>query len=249
MIRLIGEVAAVNGGHAEKKRHLMEGLCGLIDADAWIWSLSCQSNPAKPQVYVSTLKGGFTDDGFVKLLRAVDHPQMVEIAAKFFQEIAEKKTHLTRLRDQISDMALYEHTEAFALWREADIGSLILSQRPLDDGSASSIIGLYRRLNRPKFTAREARIAHIILTEVPWLHEQGWPEDRGVSVPTLSSRQRLALNLLTLGHSHKQIAGHMGISLHTLHGYVKNIYRHFGVRSQAELMNRFFQGNGHDGTA
>ena len=247
MVRLIGEVAAVKGGHAEKKRHLMEGLCRLLDADAWIWSLSCQSDPTKPQVYVSALKGGFTDDGFVKLLRAVDHPQMIEIASRFFKEIAEKKTHLTRLRDQISDPALYEHTEAFALWREADIGSLILSQRPLDTES-SSTIGIYRRLDRPKFTTREARIAHIILTEVPWLHLQGWPDDRGASVPTLSTRQRLALNLLTLGHSHKQIASHMGISLHTLHGYVKNIYRHFSVRSQAELMNRFFQGNGHDGT-
>jgi DNA-binding CsgD family transcriptional regulator len=68
-----------------------------------------------------------------------------------------------------------------------------------------------------------------------------------VSVPTLSPRQRLALNLLTLGQSHKQIARHMGISIHTLHGYVKDIYRRFGVRSQAELMRRFFQGNGHDG--
>jgi len=248
MVRLIGEVAALKGGHAEKKRFVMEGLCRLIDADAWVWGLSCQREPDKPQVYVSMLKSGFTEEGFVKLLRAVEHPEMIEITAPFFHEMKQKKTHLTRLRHQISDESLYEHTEAFALWREADIGSLMLSQRPIDETS-SSTIGIYRRLARPKFSTRESRIAHIILTEIPWLHEQGWPEDRGVSVPALSTRQRLALNLLTHGQSHKQIAMHMGISLHTLHGYVKNIYRHFGVRSQAELMNRFFQGNGHDGVS
>ncbi len=49
-------------------------------------------------------------------------------------------------------------------------------------------MGLYRAHGKPEFTPRDVRIAHIVLTEIPWLHEQGWPEDRGTSVPHLSRR-------------------------------------------------------------
>jgi DNA-binding CsgD family transcriptional regulator len=245
MVRLIGEVALLPGSHAEKKRYVMEGLCKLIDADAWVWGLSCQREPDKPQVYVSMLKGGLSEESFLKLLHAVEHPEMIQFASKFFIELKEQKTHLTRLRQQITEDALFHNSAAQAAWKQANLGPTILSLRPLDDQS-SSAIAIYRHFHRPHFTARESRIAHIILTEVPWLHEQGWPEDRGVNVPVLSKRQRLTLNLLTLGQSHKQIAMQMNISPNTLQGYVKKIYRHFGVNSQAELMNRFFQGNGRD---
>jgi DNA-binding CsgD family transcriptional regulator len=108
------------------------------------------------------------------------------------------------------------------------------------------MIGLYRHHGKAEFTAREVRIAHIILTEVTWLHEQGWPDDRGVDVPKLSRRQRLALNLLIQGLSRKQIAEAMKISAHTAQGYIKDVYRIFNINSQAALMSRFLQGNGRD---
>ncbi len=110
----------------------------------------------------------------------------------------------------------------------------------------SSGIGIYRRFGRPDFTDREIRITHIILKEVPWLHEQGWPEDRGATVHQLARRQRMALNLLIAGQGRKQIADHMKISVNTVHEYIKDIYDFFGVHSQAELMSRFYEGNGHD---
>ncbi len=245
MVRLVGKVAVLPGGHVEKKHFLMTGLCKLIDADAWAWGFSCRRDPTKPQVYVSILKGGFTEQSFVKLLQAFEHPEMIELAAKFYIEFETKKVHLTRLRDQITEPERYAVSKAHLAWKAADVGSLILSQRPLDERSASTI-GIYRRYHREKFSARESRIAHIVLTEVPWLHEQGWPEDRGATVPALSPRQRLTLNLLILGQGHKQVADRMKISPHTLQGYIKAIYRHFSVHSQAELMHRFHEGNGRD---
>jgi DNA-binding CsgD family transcriptional regulator len=245
MVRLIGEVAALPGGHAEKKRFLMEGLCKMVGADAWIWGLSCQREPDKPQVYVSMINGGFTDEGFVKLLQAIEHPEMVAIANRFFVELQTESTHLTRSRFQITTPEQLMKSGAHQAWKEANIGATILSLRPLD-AKSSSAIALYRHFGRPEFTPRESRIAHIILAEVPWLHEQGWPEDRGVQVPMLSKRQRLALNLLTLGHSQKEIASQMQISMHTVRDYIKDVYRVFNVHSQAELMGRFYQGSGRD---
>ena len=72
------------------------------------------------------------------------------------------------------------------------------------------------------------------------------PEDRGSTVPKLYARQRIILNLLLEGLDRKSIALHLGISVNTVSGYCKEIYRHFRVNSQAALMARFYLGNGGD---
>jgi TetR/AcrR family transcriptional regulator, transcriptional repressor for nem operon len=88
------------------------------------------------------------------------------------------------------------------------------------------------------------------------LATQGSPEERSqrsnLAEPALrkkmfplSKRQSLALNFLILGRPHKEIASSMNVSPHTLHGYIKVIYRHFNVHSQAELMNRVYEGHGY----
>ncbi len=54
----------------------------------------------------------------------------------------------------------------------------------------------------------------------------------------LSPRATQTLRELLGGASEKEIADRMGLSAHTVHQYVKSIYRAFGVRSRAELMAR-----------
>ena len=95
MVRLIGEVAALPGGPARRKRTLMEGLGKLIGADSWVWGLSCRREPELPEVNVSIMHGGFTDEAFAKFLQALEHPEMVAFASKFYVELKEKNTHLT----------------------------------------------------------------------------------------------------------------------------------------------------------
>ena len=54
----------------------------------------------------------------------------------------------------------------------------------------------------------------------------------------LSRRAAQTLGELLSGLSEKEIADRMGLSAHTVHQYVKTVYRAFGVRSRAELMAR-----------
>lgn len=185
-----------------------------------------------------------SEDQFPKYLAALGHPATDAMTIPVINDIRERKEHLTRTIEQVSGNLFYDY-EATPLWREANVGTLLLSGRPIDDRCATGI-GIYRKAGSVPFTGRESRIAHIILTEVPWLHEQGWPEDRGRTVPTLSPRQLRVLNLLLESRSRKEIAGHLGISENTVAGYVKEVFRHFRVHSQAELMRRFMQGDGAD---
>jgi len=252
VVRLLGEVAALPGGHAEKKRYLMDGLCALIGAEAWVWALGCQYEADKPPVYVGFMHGGISEELFPKYLAAVEHPASVEMTVPFINEVREQQRQITRTIGEISGgMVTHFGRENFGrfasapLWHEAGIGTLLLSSCPLDERCASGI-GLYRRSDGVPFSAKESQIAHIILTEVRWLHEQGWPEDRGVTVPTLSPRERLVLHLLMESNSRKEIADHLGISENTVAGYVKTVYQHFGVHSQAELLRRFMQGQSRD---
>lgn len=242
IVRLLGETAAVEGDHTEKKRFLIDGLCTLIEVDAWVWALGCQIKPGGVQTYVGFMHGGLDPDRFSKLLLALEHPGSGEFAEKFYEKVNSSKQHVTMLRDEIDVLNKAEQIEAGQYWRDADIGSLILSSKPLDQDSMSSI-GLYRRVNDTPFSNRDKKIAHIILSEVAWLHMLGWPENRGVKVPKLYPRQRIVLNLLLDGMVRKQIADQMSITENTVSGYTKDIYRHFEVNSHVELMSKFLHGN------
>ena len=59
----------------------------------------------------------------------------------------------------------------------------------------------------------------------------------------LSPRARQTLEGLTHGDSEKQIARKLGVSPHTVHVYVKQLYRRFDVSSRGELLARFVRGN------
>jgi DNA-binding CsgD family transcriptional regulator len=61
--------------------------------------------------------------------------------------------------------------------------------------------------------------------------------DRGSSNSEIL-RPRIAqtLGLLLDGGSEKEMAAQMGVTHHTVHVYMKTIYRHFGVCTRAELM-------------
>jgi len=147
------------------------------------------------------------------------------------------------VREEIDPKGLAYRPGPRELWEKANIGPVMLSGYPLDAKSLSAI-AIYRRLGAMPFTAREKQIAHLILEEVPWLHMTGWPEDRGATVPRLSPRQRMVLNLLLDGKGRKQIAANLEISENTVSGYCKEVYRYFSVNSQAELMHKFLAASG-----
>ncbi len=245
MVRLVAEVAALRVDHTASKRYLMNGLKEMIDADSWVWALG-YLDPLRPPVYASYLHEGFDEERFARYLQAVEHPGMKVLMGPFTLELMERKSHITRTRQQIDqpgDSAAA--AEANEFWLAADIAPLILSARPLN-GECVSIIALYRRADQPMFSERDRKVAHILLTEAFWLHAEGWPEDFGAKTPELSRPRRLVLNLLLEGYSRKMIASQLNLSIHTVSDYVKDIYSNFSVQSHAELMRRFTRGGGPD---
>jgi DNA-binding CsgD family transcriptional regulator len=245
MIRLVGDVAACRGGAMEKRRVLMDGLVRLVDGDRWLWSMTSKAKikPGERPLYTAIAHGGFEDGLFPKLLKAIDHPDSWDIFSSISKEIRQRNVHLTWTRQQMDVNERFSRSDVRQLWGEAGVGDLLVSICPMSSGDLSAV-GIYRADGSKAFDGREARIAHIVLAEVPWLHETGWSEDDQLRIlPKLSPRRRTVLNLVLEGHPRKEMAALLGISTHTLDGYVKDIFRHFRVHSQAELIARFRSGS------
>jgi len=245
IVRLMGEVITSRRDFAGVRRQLVEGICGLVDADAWSWSLGCEAMPGEQPVYRGLAYGGFDAGRYAELLLAAAHPDMAWASTRLLEEMRGRAAHVTRMRQQVVDEAAFAVSGVDAHLRNADIGPFIFSLRPIDDRAVSTI-SIFRRAGAPPFGEREARIAHILLSELPWLHERGWPEDRGASIPRLSPRQRTVLNLLLDGRSRKEMARSLALSEHTVAQYQKGVYAHFGVSSHRALLRRFQMGDGGD---
>jgi len=247
MVRLVGEVAGHRGGIETRKKLLMDGLARLVGADDWVWAVSPGAGRERDgqAVFTSFMHGGLSEERMGMFMQALEHPDHKRLSGDFLREVVDSGRHLTRTQEQLDGEGFFQVCDAKRLWDGADLSEVMLSFRPIRRGLMSGV-ALYRRQGGRPFAAREARIAHVILTEVPWLHEAGWSEGATLEVPRLSPRRRTVLNLVLEGMSRKSIATQLGISEHTLGGYVKDIFRHFGVHSQAELIARFRRGDGHD---
>ncbi|MEO7098456.1 MAG: helix-turn-helix transcriptional regulator [Luteolibacter sp.] len=245
MVRLLGDVIAAPGDLTEKRRLLMDGLCNLIEATSWVWSMS-EFHPDKPPSSIGLIHGGFDENRWANYLEAINHPAMEAVSRPSSLELQQKGIHLTRTRRQVDPESLLDRSAAAPFWEKTNIGPLIMSRRPMDGGGVNAI-RIYRTLDEPQFDDREAKIAHIILSEVPWLHFQAFPDKQSQEIASLYPRHRTVLNCLCEGWSRKKIATHLGLSINTVHGYAKVIFKHFGVHSQSELLTRLRNGDGGDG--
>ena len=238
MIALLGEVAANQGTHAEKKKLLMDGICKLIDADAWVWALG-KHEPGKEQAYAGILNGGFEDHRFAKFLLAIEHSDSIKATIPYYEHAWKTRKQVTMDDEDMDPKQFAYQGELGKLWTATGYGPTILSAFYIDDEASISTTGFYRNAAKPKFGVREKKIVNLLLSEVRWLHYQGWPRDRGVKVPTLSRQQRNVLNLLLKGLPRKQIAAHLGIRQYTVDDYVQAVFQHFSVHSHPELIAKF----------
>lgn len=236
MVALLSETCCHASRNAQI-RLLMDGIRRLVGAKAWVWGVSVRLSPDAVPTWILHQYGGFTDEGFAKLMRAQEHPDMQRLTAPFVRLLAKSDGHLTRTRDQTDPEGTFRTSPAKPLWDDAGVAPGIMSCRILG-GNAVSVACVFRGRDEPPFDEREQTIAHILLTEVPWLHLSD-PEDVLVPVRKLTPRKMTVCNLLIQGQSRKEIAKHLGLTENTVNSYAKEVFKHFAIHSQAELISRF----------
>lgn len=247
IVRLLADVAVSNGDHAGRKRMLMDGLSTLVGANGRLWTMTKVDLPTNTPISIGLLHGGLTDEqvtGWIEAGQSQSPPYPDSIPLTV---ILREGRHFTRTRQQVvSDQEWYENPNVKRNRLERGLDHFLYSIYPLDELGVISAIGLFRHIGREPFNSRESRIAHILLSEIDWLHRIEMPDHKGDGVPELTPRQRTVLIMLLEGRTAREIARLLHITEYTVKDHAKVIYRHFRVSSQIELIGRFRRGDGGD---
>ena len=107
--------------------------------------------------------------------------------------------------------------------------------------SAASLweVTIKRGLGRDDFRV-DPRLLRRGLLDNGYL-EQPITSEHAIAVALLPPRLRQTLDCLLDGDSEKQVAARLGLSRHTVHEYVKALYRRLGITTRAELMVRYLR--------
>jgi DNA-binding CsgD family transcriptional regulator len=111
----------------------------------------------------------------------------------------------------------------------------LYSHLPLPVFGCASAFAFTRSLGDPPFSHADRRLVQLFHHELgrlwatPPLSHGPWDDVQ------LSPRLAETLRRLMAGDSEKQVAGHLRLSRHTVHDYVKELHRRFGATSLGEL--------------
>lgn len=122
-------------------------------------------------------------------------------------------------------------------------GRSIYSVYDLSDPEQGESVSLHRSASDSPFADRETSM----LEALHHAHRSaGLGENSDALSDRLPQRQHQVLLALLEGCSEKEVAAQLGISRHTVHIYVKALYRRYGVCSRSELMSRWVKTGGRE---
>lgn len=239
IVNLLGKVAVLDADISGKRRFLLIGLAKLIDAQKWFWLQARDDRSSAAPMAFMVIHDGWEGEEYVKLVAGLVSP-----AAEIINEPLRRGAdmHRTRRRiDLLSDAQWFSSELARNCFSPANVGEFMGSVYPLGNDTVSSIF-FARSPGRPGFSEREVCIAHLVTSEVDWLHREGTNVPAAPRVNSLSTRQRQVLIQLLAGDSVKQIARKLSLSAYTVNDHIKNIYARFGVSGRGELLAQFLSG-------
>ncbi len=111
--------------------------------------------------------------------------------------------------------------------------SLLSIHRKAEPGEVR-VLAFKRGWGEEAYDEEERELVDLAHGEYTWLFDEA--PTTTTCTADWSPRERETLALLLTGASEKCIAARLSLSRHTVHDYVKSIYRKRGVSSRAELM-------------
>ena len=233
-IRLALELRDFVPGTEAQARHLIAGMGAIVGAYVTM-SLELRGVPYCPTI-VRALDQGWDNDRsrqhFLAYLanRGDRHDPL---AHQVNAAVRPGEVVTCARRNLLGDKVWYRSTHLDEYRRPAGLDDCIYSilARP----RATHCFSVHRAWNDRPFTERERAIVQAIHMECAPLLE----DVESTTIGALNRRLRETLDGLLRGMSEKELASELALSPHTLHQYVKSLYRHLGVSSRGELHARF----------
>lgn len=239
VIGLLGSIAMQSCSLADQRRTLIAGLADVIKADGWLWTVGRVDPESQAPMQMEMLFGGLTDHQVAALLDSPADTHSPSPCDDPLAKLVAEGKHFVRTRQQlVSDDVWYSNANTKIYFLEHGLDQCMYAIAPKSERGFSGI-GFFRYTENPAFSERHRRIVETVTTEVRWLHESGVAARRGGETEKLTPRLRSVLALLLDGYRCGQIADLLHLSQHTVKGYIRDIYRHFGVNSQISLIHLF----------
>ncbi len=219
LVRMMGDISGLDVELPQKRELILKGVSQLIQADGWAWSLTEQSG--NRTIRRDSLSGG--EKGML-LNRRISPRSKNDGQNDAVQSLGKKA------RDKVGETSRYISNKTSKRGPTISIWEL--------SGPIASQLIFARSVGRPCFSASEEEVVRILVEEIPWLHEVN-PTCMSLQPEIhLSPREHEVFVLLGEGLNSKEISERLGISPHTVHDYIKGIYRAFGIKSRAEALKQ-----------
>jgi DNA-binding CsgD family transcriptional regulator len=247
VLRLANELHDLSADPLLRRRHMLTGLCGLLEADVGL--ATTRKAPVTPTPAGSSgnkgsvLSVGWDDADHQRRCEAHfrDDPEPDPMIAPVARQSARQGGALVTLarHDAFDDAQWAAHPQAKLHRERFGIDERIASMYPVAR-NRSAWIFLYRNAhNRKPFGRRHTDILHVIHAEMDWTYRPTHPAHEPPEIRLLTVRQKQTLHRLLAGDSEKQVAAELGLSRHTVHVHVKSLYKVFKVNTRNELLARF----------
>jgi len=238
LLRLAAEAGELPRDAAARRTHILRGLLKLVGGrDA-----ACMEvRPAAGMVAVpgSLLTVDMPEDALRRVRPTLYEAQPVDPGMPAMLARPEPLLTLPRPR-VVADPLWYRSDDFEQVRRPSGVDETLYSKLNLPDGTIFCT-GIQRELNDRPFGDRECRIMDLFNRHCGTLYyvPPEPPAQADTRLSSLAPRLRSVVTELLGGSAEKQVALKLGLSRHTVHEYVKAIYRELGVNSRGELMAMF----------
>jgi DNA-binding CsgD family transcriptional regulator len=236
VLRLSSELRDLPHGSREQKQHALCGLCRLVGAQLGLW-LDLVEVGGGHLMLRDTVEHGWPSEReramFVAYLEA--QPESVDPSHPALTERMHRDTHVTvSRRDVLSDRDWYGSSHVQDYRRAGGVDDFIYAGRLVRREVDARGLSLHRPWGDRRFRPRDVAIIDAFTRESLWMHAPRTQLER--LSEQLPRRLREVLAGFARGLSEKQIADELALSTHTVHDYVKALYRRLGVSSRGELL-------------
>jgi DNA-binding CsgD family transcriptional regulator len=237
ILRLVGGAAELWYEPTLQRQFTLDSLCRLLSAKVGV----CFA-------YGDVLLGGATPCTAVTTVGLDDAGQMLaeeylrsgtprDPVMEVLHAIPGRVITLCR-RDAVADADWFKCDHYKKLRKPLGLGPTMYVKIVAGSIERETIVMLCREEGAEAFTERDAYLVDLCLSEMAW----PFTPDMSYTDPTvenLQPRLKKVMKLLLEGDSEKQVAYKLGLSPHTVHEYVKNLYAELNVSSRGELLAQY----------
>ena len=240
-LRDVTEIADDKKELSERRQLLIERLGSLVRAVAGFWAWG-RGNPIDSAITpVASLYFGLKPDIWQQVIQLGLGAESVRLWSTPIRQRMQATSHVTVTRSMLhSDDEWARETKYRQSLNALGLDSLMVSVNYYRNDCWFHIT-LCRPPGEPDFCDEDALLLNLAVSSISWMQprvSESVPEKTFVG---LTPRQRVIMLNLLDGQSRKQIANHLGITLHTANDHIKAIYAHFKIQSATELAAKFLQ--------